>query len=159
MWLNVTIIYSGSNSTTQRLQSVIGLADTQSNTLMGGTPLMFASVMGQTEIVKWLLEVGCDINAQDENNKLVSCNCGKLYVFTEKGEKICSYSLHILESFQITFHHNFRYSLYLLTFDKCALILISHSFRWTALMQAVFHGHYRVVEYLLSAGAYFFNRC
>ncbi|KAL5248762.1 hypothetical protein ACHWQZ_G017821 [Mnemiopsis leidyi] len=75
------------------LQSVIGIADTQSNTLMGGTPLMFASVMGQTDIVKWLLEVGCDINAQDENNK------------------------------------------------------------WTALMQAVFHGHYRVVEYLLSAGA------
>ncbi|XP_063689954.1 ankyrin repeat and SAM domain-containing protein 6-like isoform X2 [Bolinopsis microptera] len=81
------------NGDLEALQSVIGLADTQSNTLMGGTPLMFASVMGQTEIVKWLLEVGCDINAQDENNK------------------------------------------------------------WTALMQAVFHGHYRVVEYLLSAGA------
>ena len=62
------------NSSTQRLQSVIGIADTQSNILMGGTPLMFASVMGQTDIVKWLLEVGCDINAQDENNKLVVCS-------------------------------------------------------------------------------------
>ena len=67
--------YPCSNSSTQRLQSVIGIADTQSNTLMGGTPLMFASVMGQTDIVKWLLEVGCDINAQDENNKLVFKYC------------------------------------------------------------------------------------
>ena len=30
---------------------------------------MFASVMGQTNIVKWLLETGSDINSQDENNE------------------------------------------------------------------------------------------
>lgn len=75
------------------LKKVICLADQESYKLMGGTPLMFASVMGQTNIVKWLLETGSDINSQDENNE------------------------------------------------------------WTALMQAVFHGHYMVVEYLLAAGA------
>jgi len=75
------------------LKKVICLADQESYKLMGGTPLMFASVMGQCNIVKWLLETGSDINSQDENNE------------------------------------------------------------WTALMQAVFHGHYIVVEYLLAAGA------
>ena len=60
-------------------QKVIGMADAQSSSLMGGTPLMFASVMGQVEIVKWLLEIGCDINAQDENNKSVRFYFGSVF--------------------------------------------------------------------------------